>query len=101
MKVSFTQEQFNLIRDLLSKHYNHITTDWKETDHDATKIAYGAIIAMRIPVAQRAWEEYCQMHPDSEWRAYSTREEFFKDQYTIYPEDLGIEFVVPKKGMTV
>lgn len=47
MKVSFTQEQFNLVLDLLSKHYNHITTHWEETDPDATMIAYGAIYSMQ------------------------------------------------------
>ena len=101
MKVSFTKEQFSLVRDLLQMHYDQITTDWKEHDYDATKIAYGAVIAMRVPFAQKAWEEYCEQHPDAEWRMYPTREEFFKDQYTIYPEDLGIKFVIPKKSVPV
>jgi hypothetical protein len=97
MKVSFTKEQFRLVRDLLHKHYDHITTDWEETDYKETRVAYGAVIAMRTPVAQKAWEEYCKKYPDPEWRAYPTREGFFEDQYTIYPEDLGIKFVIPSK----
>lgn len=88
MKVSFSKEQFQLVRDLLHEHYNHISTDYAPSDNKAISTAYKALIAMRVPVAQQSWEEYCEMHPDAEWRAYPTREEFFKDQFTIYPEDL-------------
>jgi hypothetical protein len=88
MKVSFTKEQFRLVRDLLHKHYDQISTDWVPVDFEANEVAYSAVIAMRIPVAEKAWEEYCEKNPDSEWRAYSDKEEFFKDQYTIYPSDL-------------
>lgn len=88
MNVSFTQEQFNLVRDLLHKHYDKISTDWAPSNDDAVMSTYSAIIAMRIPIAEKAWKEYCQQHPDPDWRVYSTKEEFFKDQYTIYPEDL-------------
>ena len=85
MKVSFTEEQFKLVRHLLQEHYDEIASDWANND---TSIAYGAMVALRIPMAQKAWEEYCETYPDVEWRAYPTREEFFEDQFTIYPSDL-------------
>lgn len=88
MNVNFTKEQFDLVKQLLSKHYNEIADSWVPEDPKERKIAYGAIIAMRIPVAEKAWEEYCKQFPHAEWRAYSDKEEFFKDQFTIYPHDL-------------
>jgi len=88
MKVSFTEEQFNLVRNLLSKHYDEIATQWVPVDREASYLAYKAMIAMRVPMAEKAWEEYCEMNPDLDWSFYSSKEEFFKDQFTIYPEDL-------------
>ena len=85
MKVSFTEDQFNLVRRLLQEHYNEITSDWANND---TRVAYSAMVALRVPMAQKAWKEYCEQYPDAEWRAYPTREEFFEDQFTLYSSDL-------------
>jgi hypothetical protein len=89
MQVSFSTDQYKLVQSLLQKHYDQVTTDWNVSDYDqkATN-AYRALIALRVPLAEEAWKEYTQNHPDPEWRFYDTKEEFFKDQYTIYPEDL-------------
>jgi len=88
MNVNFTKEQFDLVKQLLNKHYNEIADSWVPVDPEPRKIAYGVIISMRIPTAEKAWEEYCERYPHAEWRAYSDKEEFFKDQFTIYPHDL-------------
>lgn len=88
MKVSFTNEQFDLVRHLLNKHYEDINDAWAPINQEALKISYGAIIAMRIALAEKAWKEYRKNHPDPDWSFYSTKEEFFKDQFTIYPSDL-------------
>jgi hypothetical protein len=88
MQVNFTPEQYKLVNRLLSEHYDQITTAWEVRDDDKIRRAYGAVIAMRVPLAEEAWKEYSQSHNDPLWRYYETKEEFFKDQYTIYPEDL-------------
>lgn len=90
MQVSFTEEQYELVNKLLSKHYNEIADSWVPVDPEPRKVAYGAIISMRIPKAEKAWEQYCSRNPDPNWRAYPDKVEFFKDQYTIYPSDLTL-----------
>lgn len=88
MQVNFTLEQYKLVKRLLDQHYEHISTDWNVHDPNQISRTYGAIIAMRVPLAEAAWEEYIQRHQDPLWRSYESKEEFFKDQYTIYPGDL-------------
>lgn len=84
--VTLDTNQYELIVNLLSDHYSLISNEWRS--NESIQNAYKAIIAMRIPLAEKAWKEYCKSYPDPEWRAYPTKEDFFRDQFTIYPEDL-------------
>lgn len=92
--VKLTDNQFNLLQDLIWKHYDLITDGYWNQENDVEKAkelqsnAYKTMIALRLSKANKAWKEYIHKYPDAEWRAYPTKEEFLKDQYTIYPEDL-------------
>jgi hypothetical protein len=83
--VHFTQDEYQLMSRLLFAHYDQLHL--KKIDKNQTELAYGAIISMRLAEAEKAWEEYQSIYP-AHFRMYETREEFLKDQYTIYPEDL-------------
>lgn len=90
MQVTFTDEQYQLVKGLIGEYYDRISQSWTPTDPVKNRIGYGAVIAMRIPMAEKAWEEYCEKYPDPDWRAYPSKEEFFKDQFTIYPSDMTL-----------
>lgn len=86
--VKFTEEQYELVSKLLSKHYDEVGSRYCNDGDDDMRNAYGAIISMRLPKAEAGWKEYVKTYPDADWRAYSTKEEYFQDVYTIYPSDL-------------
>lgn len=92
--VQLTSEQHQLITDLLHQHYNTVSDGYwnhelgPEYTRKAQSTTYKSIIALRLSEANKAWKEYTKQYPDKEWRAYSSKQEFLKDQFTIYPSDL-------------
>jgi len=83
--VHLTREEYQLVSKLVFAHYDQLHL--KRSDESEKNLTYGAIISLRLAEAEQAWEEYQSIYPEG-FRMYETREEFLKDQYTIYPEDL-------------
>lgn len=86
--VKFTEDQFKLVSRIIFDHYHAMSDSYQNCSETDTNVAYGAIISMRLPEAEQSWKEYQQKYPDPDWRAYTDKEQFFKDLFCIYPSDM-------------
>ena len=74
--VKFDEREFKYVNDLLQVEQGTMATYEIEANFNARK-------KMTRAFAEVKWEEYNEMYPDSQFREYKSKNEFFANEFFI------------------